>query len=365
MGKKIIFVHLLNDFSGSPKVLAQVISSLKSKNNDLELYVGNDDGGFLSDLGIDSHNYRYKRFGNKILTLFSYIWSQARLFVALLKYRKQDIVIYINTMLPFGAAIAGMVLRKPVYYHIHETSIRPHLLKKFLRKIISISAVKIIFVSRSLEKTEAFKGVNQRVIYNSLPREFIEKADNFALKLQPASDQFVTLLICSLKKYKGVDEFVQIAKKCEIDKSLKFHLILNATQVEIDAYFESQNLPSNLTLYGKQTELHSFYQSADLLLNLSLKDQWVETFGLTILEAMAYGLPCIVPQSGGPTELIENDINGYQIDAYNVDEISNRIIELSKNEKLLKKLSFNAREKCKVFDPSIFELQIIDLFNNK
>ena len=38
--KKIIFIHLLNDYSGSPKVLSQVINALQNQAYDIELYRG-------------------------------------------------------------------------------------------------------------------------------------------------------------------------------------------------------------------------------------------------------------------------------------------------------------------------------------
>ena len=57
------------------------------------------------------------------------------------------------------------------------------------------------------------------------------------------------------------------------------------------------------------------------MLNLSIPSLWIETFGMTILEAMAYGIPSIVPNVGGPTELIIDGYNGYCIDVTNVDEI--------------------------------------------
>ena len=46
---KIIFIHLLNDFSGSPKVLSQIVKSYKNKNHDVELFTSKDEG-FLSNI---------------------------------------------------------------------------------------------------------------------------------------------------------------------------------------------------------------------------------------------------------------------------------------------------------------------------
>src|SRR5690606_20745125 len=117
--------------------------------------------------------------------------------------------------------------------------------------------------------------------------------------------------------YKGVKEFIDIAKKCE-SHGISFTLILNAEMNEIRNYFSDLELPSNIILKSKQSNVHSFYAKAGLVLNLSRPDQWVETFGLTIIEAMAYGIPVIVPPVGGPTEIVRDGIEGYLISSYEV-----------------------------------------------
>ena len=45
---------------------------------------------------------------------------------------------------------------------------------------------------------------------------------------------------------------------------------------------------------------------ASVCLNLSQQPDWVETFGLTIWEALTQGTPVIVPDVGGPLEIIDN-----------------------------------------------------------
>ena len=53
--KKIIFVHLLNDFSGSPKVLSQVINACNNNGKETVLYTGKGSEGFLDNLTINHH----------------------------------------------------------------------------------------------------------------------------------------------------------------------------------------------------------------------------------------------------------------------------------------------------------------------
>lgn len=64
-----------------------------------------------------------------------------------------------------------------------------------------------------------------------------------------------------------------------------------------------------------------------------------EGFGLTVVEAMACGLPTFATSHGGPAEIIEHGISGYQIDPYHPDEAAEDIAAFF--------------EKCKT-DPSIW-----------
>lgn len=246
---KIIFIHLLNDFSGSPKVLSQIVKNYKNKNHDVELFTSKDEG-FLSNIVDKHHNFFYKRFENKFLTLFSYTLSQFHLFFKIL-FSKSDIV-YINTLLPFGAALGAKISGKEVIYHIHETSIRPNILKKFLRYIVSNTASKIIFVSNDLEQKEKFENKKSFVIHNALENSFLKIASKYTYS-HKHENKFIVMMICSLKDYKGIPEFLKIAKKLESHEHISFRLILNSEQNEIDKYFQNQKF-ENIEIFSKQKD---------------------------------------------------------------------------------------------------------------
>lgn len=82
MKNKILCFHLLNDYSGSPKVLSQVIKGFVKSGNEIDLFCAeNGEEGFLSNL--DKVNYKpfyYKWSSVKLLTLFRLFYSQLLLF---------------------------------------------------------------------------------------------------------------------------------------------------------------------------------------------------------------------------------------------------------------------------------------------
>lgn len=355
--KKLVFIHLFNDRSGSPKVLSQVIKAAVNKNIVTEVITSAQGDGFLSGVADVQSQLFYKRSENKLLTLGYYIVSQVLLFAQCLKYKKKEVVFYVNTMMPFGAAIAGRLRGIPVYYHVHETSIKPNMLKRFLRFVIEKTSTKVVFVSNYLMQVECFANLPQVVIHNAL--ETPETPSNIIHE----KTGFTCLMICSLKVYKGVLEFLALARRSENNKSLNFILVLNASPNEVDSYFADIDVPDNVVIYPRQSDMSGFYARSDLLLNLSRTDGWIETFGLTILEGMSYGLPVIVPPVGGPAELIRSDIEGYLISSYDIEELYRTLCRLSLDTEKYKALSDNALSRTRDFSLPVFEEKLFKLFD--
>jgi glycosyltransferase involved in cell wall biosynthesis len=359
---RIIFIQLLNDFSGSPKVLSQVVRAIQSTNIEIEIFTGSQTNGFLSNLTLNHQYFFYKRFENKCFTLFSFLFSQIILFIKLLKYWRKDVIIYVNTMLPFGAGLAGKLMGKPVIYHIHETTLSPPGLKIFLRKVIHFSSQKNIFVSHSVKNLESFDGLFQSVVYNALPSNFAEITVNQVYS-PFCKEQFNVLMISSMKAYKGVFEFIEIARKLQNKKEITHTLVLNAFQDEIDTFFEKIALPSNIKIYSQQKDVIPFYLNSSLVLNLSRIDEWIETFGLTILEALAFGIPVIVPPVGGPSEIVFDGKEGFLISSYEIDAIAQKIAFLSINPEICFELSRNAKKRSLDFMEEEFNAKILKFLN--
>jgi glycosyltransferase involved in cell wall biosynthesis len=137
-------------------------------------------------------------------------------------------------------------------------------------------------------------------------------------------------------------------------------LVVNATEKEVNNFVNEIGNIENLRIYSSQKNLHPFYQRAKLLLQLSHPESWVETFGLTILEAMVYGVPAIVPNAGGPMELVENGISGYTINPHDLDLISLKIATFMENPELYKKFADAALRKSTLFSES----EMIDSIEN-
>tara|TARA_Y100001935_G_scaffold255665_1_gene271058 strand:+ start:12482 stop:13573 length:1092 start_codon:yes stop_codon:yes gene_type:complete len=360
MNKKIVFIHQLNNFSGSPLVLSHVIKVAKKHFESIDLITNGHDG-FLKEENCKIKILPYKRFDFKFLTLFSFFIYQLRLIILLFNYRKDNVIFYVNTLMPFSAGIVGFILGNKTIFHHHEASVN-NFIKFIAKKIISISSYKNIFVSNFLFEQENIKSIKSEVIYNTLSNEFAKKALSTPFIID---EKIYVLMLCSLRKYKGVDSFIEISKLCSKYPLIQFELVVDANSNQIKKYFGNIDDLKNLKIYsGSKTKIHNHFKKANILLNLSDKNKWIETFGMTILEGMAYGIPSITPEVGGPIELVEDHINGFNIDSFKVEKISSTIIRLYKNPNELKQLSDASRKKFYEFEFSIFENKMDRFFKD-
>ncbi|SFB30714.1 glycosyltransferase family 4 protein [Algoriphagus aquimarinus] len=322
MQPKVVFFHLLNNFTGSPQILSSVINTALKEGFQVKLYTSTSEG-FLSEF--ERKNNFYKRSEHRILTLFSFFLSQFLLAIRLVfENKKFEKVYYVNTILPFGAILMGRLLGKRVITHVHENEINPKLLSQFLFWVVRNFSSDVVVVSNYLKNNSNLQGIDAQVIYNCVTKDFEEKS-----KVQNSKhDSFEVLMLASLRPYKGVSEFVSLAKRLP---EVSFTLVLSDDIRDVSKFELSDTLPSNLQVYSVQKDVHPFFKKASLILNLTHPDQCIETFGMTILEGMYYGLPAIVPTAGGVTELVENGINGFQINYQELDQIALEIKKMAQN----------------------------------
>jgi glycosyltransferase involved in cell wall biosynthesis len=199
--------------------------------------------------------------------------------------------------------------------------------------------------------------VPARRVYNALDAAFISRARQ-STYAHHYDGYFNILMIASLRDYKGVPELLALADSLQDQADIRFELVVNDDEAAINRYFSTRNLPRNMTVHPRTNDPATFYSQASLVLSLSRVDQWVETFGLTILEAMAFGIPVIVPPVGGPMELVEDGVQGFQIDSRNIILLKEKVLLLANHEDLCLRLSAACRLQANNFSPESFAVNI-------
>jgi glycosyltransferase involved in cell wall biosynthesis len=103
---------------------------------------------------------------------------------------------------------------------------------------------------------------------------------------------------------------VRIAQELAPQKEI--YLVLAGDGPErgaLEKAIEECGLVGRFILNGHLEEMDSFYCGLDIYLNTSVH----EGIPITILEAMARGLPVIAPQVGGIGEIIEDGVEGFLV----------------------------------------------------
>jgi glycosyltransferase involved in cell wall biosynthesis len=355
---KIIAVHLQNDRSGNTLVFRQSLETLSEKGLDVHLITNRTDDtpGFLTGIsGVQCHYINYSERGNKWRVFFSFLLAQLLIFRKVLGLYEPEAKVYINTLLPFAAAWAGRLKNAPITYHIHETSVAQPYLHLFMMRTAKRLATKVVFGSRYLQAKFDFPKAETHVIPSCLPKSFVHEA---VLHTNHGARKTV-LMVASLESESGIPQFIELATLMPANK---FELVIDASQKDIDVYFEHYFIPDNLMVYGTQLNLHPFYQRAAVVLNLSHVERSRDTFDISILQAMSYGRPVIVPMAGAANELVAHGWNGYRISGQYTDKIRKHVEQLLQNKPLYADMSCAAQLVASQFKPEFFKQQVEDIF---
>jgi len=314
---KYLYVHINNDFSGSTYAMKAIIESHQLKNYFLMTNFKED--GFLE--GKDSQvfiNVPYSFLGKGLKTIFQIIRYSFLSTLKLLKlfFNSKIDVVYVNTILPWTSSLLGKVFGKKIIYHVHEFYVNPSILVKFYLFIMKLTADEIVYVSDFTKNSyfiydNDFLKINHFIQFTPVRFSNVNFDDiNYSVKFSGP-----IVMVSAAKKYKGVELFLSLSKKYP-DKSFKLYIN--------DKYDFNEDLPSNFEVFVKHCDIQRELFKASVCLNLSQQPDWVETFGLTIWEALTQGTPVIVPDVGGPLEIIDNKC-GIFCDVRELNQVSKSI----------------------------------------
>ena len=109
---------------------------------------------------------------------------------------------------------------------------------------------------------------------------------------------------------------------------------------DIQGLIDKYGLQSRFHLHGFLDDIASYYQGLDVYVNTSFH----EGIPMSVLEAMAYGIPVVVPKVGGLQEFVKDGENGYLVDSRNPRDFCDRVLALYENEILRKRMGHVARQ---------------------
>lgn len=112
-------------------------------------------------------------------------------------------------------------------------------------------------------------------------------------------------------------------------------------EAELKQEIELQGLSSKVKFCGFRTDLSRILPN----LNLVVHPAFAEGLGVSLLQANACGVPVIASRVGGIPEIITSGLNGLLVDPGNIQQLSNSLTDLLRDNYKLEQMAYAGREK--------------------
>jgi len=160
--------------------------------------------------------------------------------------------------------------------------------------------------------------------FNRLDRDRCRKEIRKQFKIDPSD--IVILFVSMNFEIKGLDYVMEAVGKAKVSyptHNFKLLVVGKGDYKKYGTLAQKTNIKNNVIFAGVHKEnLEKIYLASDIFMMLSRFD----TFGMTVLEAMAASLPVIISSNVGAKDLIKEGINGFIIeDTNNADMICDRL----------------------------------------
>lgn len=249
-----------------------------------------------------------------------------------LKPRTQDLarliedqqidVVYTNTVVPIEGALAARLTRRPHIWHLREQVAGNSQLKApvpswLIPFIIGGLSSRVIVNSRHLGQAYARGPIRHKleVIYNGVdPAPFDldrgEAARSLRVELGLASATRLVVLIGAVIPNKGPMLFAQAAARLRQRFPEATYLVVGKGEAgyisQIQAFCDSEGMQERLLFLGWRPDIPRILAAAELLVVAAEE----ESFGRTVIEAMATGTPVVSTRCGGPEEIVLDKYTG-------------------------------------------------------
>lgn len=294
-----------------------------------------------------------------IFILYRFIFC----FFISLKYKK----VIVTTGNYFHFLFLGILCRNRFYYILHTY---PEFSKKNafnifrnLKDIYFILLNKCNFNIITVSKFSRLQIINNtklskikiHVIYNFTDKKAYNNIiDSYNVNI---------LTVGHVEKWKNPNYWLSIAiGLCEKRKNVFFTWVGSGSLRDKMIEMTPLEFRKNIKWIDQTNEVNKYYINSTIYFQPSL----IESFGLSVIEAMSFGLPCIVSNKGGLTEIIKDDVNGFTINFDDNQTTLNKINKLIDNYSLRIRLSHQALDTVnKKFTKQIWESKMNKIFNSE
>jgi len=193
-------------------------------------------------------------------------------------------------------------------------------LRKRMMSEIGISEEKISVIYNGIVPPESSKGrsrTGEEIVIGSVGR--LNRVKNYPLLIR------------------AFDEIQRRYPQCRLE-------IVGGGKMEneLEELVKRMSLSDKVRIHGYQLDVSSFLRGFDIFALTSI----YEGLSMSLLEAISIGLPCVVSDVGGNTEIIRNGINGFVFRSEDLHDLTGGLSEVIENleSREMENIRRNARE---------------------
>ncbi len=303
--------------------------------------------------GYFHHNEYYNHF-------IEYYFEKA---YADLRKKNFDYIILEN-----GAGLAYKLSQrehKNIILHMHN-EVRPS--RAAFHKEVFSSMVKILTVSDFIKKrASAFFPIEKiQTVHNGIDLKNFARDREFSVsrkEMNLSEEDFVIIFSGRLNQDKGISELIDAMLQLIEYPQIKLMILggsffenaMNEDDFIGSLRDKAKSIDSRIIFTGfiPYKDVPNYLQLADIA---ALPSMWDEPFGLTVVEAMAVGLPLITTRSGGIPEICEGVATIIDRDRI-IDNLASAILDLYNHSEKRKKMAVASLKRAQLFDKETYAKQ--------
>lgn len=248
---------------------------------------------------------------------------------------KADTIISTNTI--FNSVLGRYAKNANLIYWEYKLNINDY-------KTLELSLVnfnRIVFPNEFMKDCYPTKNIKVSVI----PLTFEEMPVN-ASKL---NTNYI-LALGRLNKNKCYNELIEIMESVhEHNEKIKLIIIGDGEEKKnLVKMVKDKKMDKYVIFKGflRRNEINELMEKSSLFVSVAKK----ESFGVSIIEAMSYGIPCVSYEQTSLKDFMKNEINGYLIENRDSKKMVEVILDVMENKKLRENLGNCARETSIIYD---------------
>lgn len=254
----------------------------------------------------------------------------------ILKYEKPDVVLtYTSKPSIYAGYLCGQM---KIPYIVNNAGLMETegLFDKFMKLLYRIgwSKASCIMYQNAREREVVNELLRKRIHYRDIPGSGVN-LEVFQFKEYPQNDDLIIFnYVARIVKMKGIDEFIECAKRVKMNyKNVKFIIFGAYDDDEYRKKIKLLEAQGVLEYGGVKLDMRPYIESAHAVIHPS----YYEGMTNVVLEHSAMGRPCIGSNIPGVREGIDDGKTGFLFEVKNVDsmvEAINKFLSLTHKEKI-------------------------------